>query len=88
MTANMGDSNVVANVTGNIIDDMRGVAVMEDQSRRTEAAENAGGRNRTRAAAPCLLRMTTSGEIDDEKSVIKFDYDFDGGFQSKNAFTP
>lgn len=46
------------------------------------------GRGRTRAAAPCLLRITTSGVIYDEKPVIKFDNRFDGGFQAKSARTP
>lgn len=76
-TANMGDSNVTPNVTGNLVNFMRILAAMEDQSRSTDDAEN--------AAAPCLQRTTTSGENYGEGAVIKFNYDFDGGFSSKSA---
>lgn len=77
----MGDSNVI----GNIINAMRGLTLREGQPRPTKDTENAGGRGRTRTAAPCRLRPTTSGATDDEKPVTKFDHDLDDSFQSKST---
>lgn len=49
------------------------------QSRPTKDADNAGGLGRTRTAASCLLRTTTSAKIDDVKPVINLDDSFDDG---------
>lgn len=51
-TAKMGDPNV----TGSIINAIKGFAVMECRSRPTENTGNTGGRGLTRAASPCLSR--------------------------------
>lgn len=58
------------------------------QSRPTEDTENAAALGRTRAAAPCLLRTTTSGAVFDEKLVINLDDNFDGGFYSESTLIP
>lgn len=80
-----GDSNVTGNITSNIINAMRGFTVTENRPRPAEHAKNARGQGRPRAGVPYLLRATTSGAINDQKPVIKFDDGFDGGIQSKSA---
>lgn len=74
--------------TVNVINAMTGFAEKEGQGlarpvEKTDAGNTVGERSPNRAAAPCLLLVntTTSGSINDEKPVLKFDDHFDGGFQ-------
>ena len=74
------------NVTGNIINSIRGFAMMEGQSRPAAGSEDVLliGQGRTRkgsCAARTLPRTTKNGAIDKKKPVMKFDDHFNGGFQ-------
>lgn len=76
-----------SNVTGKTINVMGGSTARGGQPRPTKDTENAGGRGRTRKAAPCRLRPTTSGAIDDEKPATKFVDHLDGSFQSESTLS-